>query len=167
MFRQLLFKNLKSRSRREGQISREEKELNNLAVWSESGDGVALTLHYSSLSENPAETGREVFMKNWNLPVYIGVAALLSACGAATTSFQNTAGSGTPQNNSSNVIPNPNPTQTISSDPAALAFSNINVTGAGGTNPTYSTFSANGAYIQTDNELKVRVVAEPGSSLLS
>lgn len=112
-------------------------------------------------------------MTDWkqlkSLPVYISVAALLSACGASSTSFQNSAGNGTATNNSgvANPTPTPTPTSTTTNLADALSFSNIAVTGAGGTNPTYSTYSASSAYIQTDNVLKVRVTVEPGTSNLA
>jgi hypothetical protein len=118
-------------------------------------------------------------MKNWKwqkqLPVYIPLfilgAGILSACGAATTAFQNTAGSSL---NSSGTtvapIPTPTPTQSTALNPA-LSFEISNttatntLTGQGGTHPVYSTFQDSGQYLSTDNLLKVQVSVQSGGLL--
>lgn len=109
-------------------------------------------------------------MNNWKnatrLPVYIGIAAILSACGASSSTSFGTALSGVSSNTSGGgtiITPTPTPSPTTSSTLSpALSFANFAMSGPGGKNPTYST----GDTIATDDTLKVQVQAMPGTALL-
>ena len=124
-------------------------------------------------------------MKNWKrlkaLPVYIAMASIVSGCGAATTAFQNSAGTGANSNGSSNPflnpIPVPSPTQSTSLS-SALNYEIGNtgisgtagsckdcLTGQGGNYPVYSTQVSSGSYISTDNLLQVKVSVQSGGLL--
>jgi hypothetical protein len=140
---------------------------------------VASALHYSELRGETlpirgwgSQRQRGSFMNSWKhlywVPVYISTAAMMSACGlTSSTSFGSSASTTAATSSTSGTSGTSTSGSTTSSDPAALSFANISMTGAGGTNPTYSTLKASGAYIQTDDTLKVRVLVEPGTSGLS
>lgn len=121
-------------------------------------------------------------MKNWKtqnwLPVYILSAAVLSACGASSSdsSFANPSGnvtstsggsssSGSSGSTSSSGSSSGSSSTSTTSLAPALQFAQFGVTGSGGKTPTYSTRSANGAYITTDNILKVRLTVANGGLL--
>lgn len=111
------------------------------------------------------KAGEELFMKNWmtlrGLPVCITVGLLAvagSSCGGGAVSY----GASAAGTSSTSTTPTTTTTTTSTTSDSSTAPYNFSfsVTGAGGSNPTYTTGST---LIDTDNLLQVQVTAGAAS----
>jgi hypothetical protein len=106
-------------------------------------------------------------MKDSYLPLSIMTALTLWSCGGSATTFTNSinsAGTTTTTAASVTVTASPSPSSSTTSEYPAEDFS-FSITGQGGATPSYSTYSDNGSYIETDNLLQVTVTAGAAGEL--
>jgi hypothetical protein len=98
------------------------------------------------------------------LPVYILAVLTVSSCGGSATTFTNPISSGGTASTITYPIVAATPSPTSTGEYPAENFS-FSVTGQGGATPSYSTYSDNGSYIDTDNLLQVTVTPAAAGEL--
>jgi hypothetical protein len=102
-------------------------------------------------------------MREKQLGLYIAMAFMASSCGAADTAYTSSINS-TASTSASTVTVTASPSPSTTSEYPAEDFS-FSIPGQGGATPSYSTYSDNGSYIDTDNLLQVTITAGAAGEL--